>query len=217
MRLDDEMLGAYLDGRLTTAEREALEQALRELPEVVRRLEELREADLLLRSAYPMPPTAAYDPIASMIRNRAPRRPLRAAGAALAVAMAAGAAGLLLFPAGAHAPPLEAAGMLAQALETQASGTRNPVEVLATLEAADGAYCRQFTMSAGPKGGEGLACRDQEKWRMVAWVENEAKTEGYHPAGADNVIDLQMERLGTGGALSPEEEAALLRSHWRPD
>jgi len=61
MKIDDEMLSAYIDGELALEQRQAVEAALADSPEVARRLDSLkgadRQADALLRQIdrQPMP------------------------------------------------------------------------------------------------------------------------------------------------------------------
>jgi hypothetical protein len=71
---------------------------------------------------------------------------------------------------------LLARGALARALNEQLSGavpSGAAVRIALSFRARSGSYCRSFTLS-GTRSIAGLACRDQEQWRVVDLIGTEA-------------------------------------------
>ena len=88
--LDDETLGAYIDGEMDGPERAALAERIAADPHAALRLARLRAAEDTLRQAIPEAPTLEDDPLADLILSGPDRKALvplaRATPALLAVA-----------------------------------------------------------------------------------------------------------------------------------
>jgi len=124
---------------------------------------------------------------------------------------------------------LVAAGSLAAALENGLSGktltvstgaqAANLIPVL-TFESKAGGYCRQYTLESPAIGRSALlSCRTASgHWTMEAAAPAGAARAGDQVgvAGAGDIpaVDEAVARLMKGDALSPEQEAGLVASHW---
>jgi hypothetical protein len=96
-----------------------------------------------------------------------------------------------------------AAGPLAKALNTQASGpSAGPVRISLSFRTASGAYCRAFQAS-GRTPLAGVACRDPDAWRVKA-----VGPAGAGPAAVDAMI--------VGPPLDPAGEAKAKAAGWKP-
>lgn len=227
IELTDEILGAYLDGALSPADHEAVAHALSVSPENQTRLAAMRDADHIVRQAHPAPVTRLDDPVARKIRETRPgsrvRQVVRLPAVATLSALAAGLVGLVigqLLPTPAPdqtTTDFAATGALARALDSQPSGdTSSDVRILLSFKAADATPCRQFSVASAGHSGEGVACRDAETWRVVAWVQTPTSPDAsYRAAGADGVIDGVVDTIDATGALSVADERALLSARWR--
>jgi hypothetical protein len=221
--LNDELLSALLDGQLDEPTRLAVEQALANDPGARVRLERMRHADALLRTAIPAQPARADDPVAARIEQRdAPRARRWLSTPAIAASLVAGVCGVLLGRLTERAPDywIDAAGVvqgsLLQALEQQASGGEGVLRVILSTRLRDGRYCRQFALSQG-SGGEGVACRnpDAARWQLLAWDASTLPAAGFQPAGGNGVLDAVLDRLGAGEALDARNEQLLIEQRWR--
>lgn len=163
-------------------------------------------------------------------RRRTPFLPLAlAASVALAIGIGAGVA--FLGGWGGHGQrlavlgPAPADGPLHAALEHLSSGEVSPEGVQPMLSFRDGKgrICREFEVIGElPQGREfGIACRTPaERWQVeigVAAPTSEGGEGGFRPASgpAGDALDTMLDALGAGPALSPAEEAELLRRGWR--
>lgn len=222
MELNDELLCAYLDGELDETARTQLTRALETDAGGRVRLERMRVADARLRREMPPQSRPASDPIADFIRRHE-------AGAAVAMparrrwivpgAIAAAAATItfaVLFSSR-GVPPVDsyAEGALQAALETRPGGVAGgaPVAIVMTLRTRDGTLCRLFESRTGT-AAEGLACRDEAGWKIVAWDATVFRGEGYKTAGASPMLDAAMDRLGAE-PLDAAAERAALEGGWK--
>ena len=122
----------------------------------------------------------------------------------------------------APAPSLSGAssnGLLLAALDTGESGKMieeggRSAQVMLTFEADDGRYCRAFRAHETGVAAEGVACRNDTQWQVVAWDGTVDLDEGFRAAGASELLDDVMDRLGGGAALEVAEERALIERHW---
>ena len=227
IELTDEVLGAYLDGALPAAQRDAVAHALAAAPDCAARLESMRAADQTMRRAHAAPITRLDDPVARKIRDARlatqARRTARLPTVATLSALAAGLVGLVIGqvlptrPFDTPHPDFAATGALARALETRPSGEAGgDVRILLSFKTAQATPCRQFAATTPGQTGEGVACREDATWRVVAWVQSpDGAGADYHAAGADGVIDEVVDRIDTTGALSLADERALLQARWR--
>lgn len=151
--------------------------------------------------------------------------------ASLALVALGGLIGYQLHTPGPGAAPLASAGellrqpALAVALETAPSGRRlrvggDQIELVASFAGADGRVCREFSAShpAPIRQDEaGIACREPDgQWR-VAFVQRAPQQAGAYQTAGDalhEAVDAYVSRHLPGGALSPEQEQALLLRGW---
>ena len=86
-----------------------------------------------------------------------------------------------------------------------------------------GRPCREFEVIGSlPEELEfGIACRNASgPWHVeivVAAPQTEPGPQGFAPASgpAADALDAKLDALGAGPALSPEDEASLLRQGWQ--
>lgn len=111
---------------------------------------------------------------------------------------------------GADDPAPLAAGPLAQALNTQASGqAATPVRISLSFKTASGVYCRAFQAS-GRSPLAGVACRDADAWRVRAVT----------PAAPGSVTSAAVlavvGAMTAGPPLDPAGEAKAKAAGWKP-
>jgi hypothetical protein len=216
--LNDELLSAYLDGELDETTRARVERGLADDAGARVRLERMRAADASMRDAFAIRPVSVNDPLAHYIqRGKRPAEiPVRRPRTALIAALAAGVASLIVgigFTAlRNNGRDLVTPRALTAALQSSASGATNErgAQILLTFKAADGRYCRAFRWHAA----EGLACRRSERWEVLAWDATANSTQGFQPAGASELIDATMDRLGGDAPLDAATERALIDARW---
>lgn len=228
MQISDETLMALADGELEPQAAQALREAMAGDPELAaryRRFEGSRQALAGLARAS-LPPAAANDPMAAMIRARmaqaapqpaAPqaanlnRRPLLAAAASLAIA----AIGLGWWGWSTRIPEGLPASELA-ALDSLPSGESRQMDngaaltMIASFEAAEGAFCREYETAQDTRIRVVLACREGGEWRARFAQGSDAGPEGYQTASDEGSIEAALERIGAGAPLTPAQEAAAL-------
>jgi hypothetical protein len=96
--------------------------------------------------------------------------------------------------------------------KTATDGDRS-VHVILTFESEDGHYCRAFGSRDAGAAAEGVACRSDAQWQVVAWDGTADPSEG---SRSSELLDDVMDRLGGGAALEAAEERALIERHWSP-
>ncbi|OON62949.1 hypothetical protein B0920_05860 [Massilia sp. KIM] len=242
MSFSDEILMAYADGELAPAERAAVEQAMREDPEVAAAVARHRALRQDIADAFagvldepvperlrPAPPSARVLPLrgarARQVQEAPKPRPRwswpewGALAATLVVGILLGKAGP-----GADLPSiagedgrLSAHGELAAALDRQTGAEASGgVRVALSFASRDGAYCRGFVVGQSA----GLACREGEVWRIPVLAEASAQPEGgYRQAGSalpPAVLDAIDARIA-GAPLDPAAEEAARARGWRPE
>lgn len=239
LELNDEVLCAYLDGELDAEMRARVEQALVDDAGARVRLERMRAADERLKAEIPLSALQPNDPLSARILDGTPaprvsRPPLRLG--AVITALAAGIGGVIVgfvlarsqevpetpFVAAAPAPSLSGASsnrLLLAALDSGESGKSieeggHSARVILTFEADDGRYCRAFRSHEASTAAEGVACRNGGQWEVVAWDGTVDPDEGFRAAGASELLDDVMDRLGGGAALEAADERALIERHW---
>lgn len=114
---------------------------------------------------------------------------------------------------------LVAAGALASALSAEvgeASDTVERVDIGFSFRAKDGNYCRTFAL---PKdSAAGVACRQEERWRIeaLAAANGTGEASSYRQAGTalPPMILAVVETTIAGDALSAEEEAEARARNW---
>jgi Putative zinc-finger len=229
MELNDELLCAYIDGELDPQRRAQIERALEQDAGGRLRLARMRAADERLRQEIPVAPDVAGDPLAQLILQgevaaAAPTPRARLAAwrplFALAAGFAALAFGFMLSSVsgdGSSTAEGFASGKLHAALEQARSGARlgdesGATAVVLTVNARDGRFCRLYRQRQGAGVTEGVACREADGWRVVAF-DGSVDDAGFHTAGASPLIDQELDQLG-GMTLEPAAENAALARQW---
>jgi anti-sigma factor RsiW len=217
MTFSDETLMAFADDELDSATRAAVEAAMREDPDIERRVAQhraMREkvqlayaaeldetpSERLLAVARRMPQPvgkAAGSPV-----HKAPERfrwqPMMSMAASLLIGVGLGylvqrhSSAILVENAGG----LVASGVLAKALSNQLSSERTPsapVQIGLTFTAKSGDYCRTFTMAAAASSA-GVACRRPDGWQVQVLAQASGG-----PAGDESAATYRT----AGSALSP--------------
>jgi hypothetical protein len=214
MTISDETLMAFADGELDGAARTAVELAMREDPQLEKRIAEHRAmrqrvsaayaADLLedipdrlLAAARGGTPAALSKAVSD--RNASRERPLRTlwrvpASLAAGLIVGLGVGYFVLSPVNSPlmrnaAGAMIAHGPLAAALSNQLAveqSPASPVQIGLSFLAKSGDYCRTFVL-AGATSPAGLACRRGAEWQVVTLTEERtaaAGEPGYRTAGS---------------------------------
>jgi hypothetical protein len=239
LELNDELLCAYMDGELDADMRARVEQAMVDDAGARVRLERMRVADERLKAEIPLSALQPNDPLSARILDGKPlpgaSRPSLRWGAVV-TALAAGIGGVIVgfmlarsqrapeapVVAAVPAPSLSGASsntFLLAALDSGESGKAirqagRSAQIILTFESDDGQYCRAFRSHEANAAAEGVACRDDGQWQIVAWDGTVDPDEGFRAAGASELLDDVMDRLGGGAALEPADERALIEQHW---
>jgi anti-sigma-K factor RskA len=111
---------------------------------------------------------------------------------------------------------LVAHGTLASALNEQLASAIAPnasVRVGLSFKATNGRYCRTFEF-AGAEGAAGLACREQQQWRVLSLIERPAK-EGTDPTyrmAGSTIPPLLLQLISENISGEPLDAQAELRA-----
>jgi hypothetical protein len=231
-----------MDGELDPQMRVRVEQALVEDAGARVRLERMRAADERLKAEIPLPAVQPNDPLSERILNGKPvptrvSRPTLRWGVAV-TALAAGISGVVVgfvlsrsqepqvapVVASVTAPSTSLSGassnqLLLATLEHGESGKaavegNRSVQIILTFETDDGRYCRAFGARDASAAAEGVACRSGAQWQVVAWDGTADPGDGFRSAGASELLDDVMDRLGGSPALEAAEERELIEQHW---
>jgi len=177
--------------------------------------------------AFPGAKTQAKAKAKEKTKPREPKPPRPAGGAGrgapawvgLAACLIAGLAiGRLAAPppvtlSGADEPAPIAAGPLARALNTQASGQgAGPVRISLSFETPSGVYCRAFQAS-GRSPLAGVACREPDAWRVRAVGPAGAAATGSRTSAA---ILATVSAMSVGPPLDAAGEARAKAAGWKP-
>lgn len=242
MTLNDELIGAYLDGELPAEERAEVERALASNKGAAARLERLRATDELLRSTMRDGPAvsatdallrkaligeqAQDDPIAQrLLGDTAPPAPrtelwVRRAAAIAAACLIGVLAGRVGAPHGYVSADMRLGPEASRILDTSPSGEFSPVArgemgVALSFRAEDGSLCRQFRTQSGQSASDAIACRDGAAWRLVAQAAAPVRPGFRAASGAADPIGAAAESMGAS-VLSNSEEHSLIQTNWRP-
>lgn len=230
MKVNDEMLMAFVDGELDAATAEEVRRATERDAGLARRAEEFRTASQWSKEAFAgilrePAPERLVNAVLARPSNVLPLRrrwlPAQALPLAASIAILFGAAGYWL---GQQQPPqdiaLLGAGPVAQTLAQTLSGQSNAVTFggggmrLETLAAykVDGGLCRTFSLSGGADTWRGVGCARGGGWAVE--IAASVPADGFAPAssGATASIDAFLDAAGASEALSPEEEAVAARA-----
>jgi surface antigen len=242
IELTPEILMAYVDGQLDSAQSREVEAALADDPAAREMVARFRRSSEILGAGLE---GVLHEPVPQRLLDAARGEPARVvafrprtrdqawhgwpglAAAATVLLVVGITAGALLFGSGDQAVMTAASDPMQRALESQQSGSPwvaqdgAQVTPVLTFRAADGRPCREFESTTGDTASFGVACRDAQG-RWVAQIEVQRgllpaaiQAQHYLPAagGTDPVSDV-LDLLGAGPALTVEEEARLLESGW---
>ena len=238
MTISEEMLGAYVDGELTAAERAQVEAAIAADLQVSQRIETLRAVrnrllagfSATIEEAVPqrlLDTLDAAPAVTDLEQARAARKAgsIRWAGpewgaiaASLLVAVVLGyfllrspVPGLLVKREG----QLLAQNALAETLSNQLAGDQGSSSIRVGISFRDkqGAYCRTFTLP----DRAGLACRENGQWRVPVLVRSaEGQESGARQAGSPlppEILRAVEDRIA-GEPLDAADEVAARQSNW---
>ena len=241
MTFSDETLMAFADDELDAATRAAVEAAMREDPEIEKRVTQHRALRAKLQHAFAAaleeaPPERLMAAAAGTLL-RGPAEPARrrvaifrwqpvAMAASVVVGLVLGhfiqrQSSAIIVDSGGG---LLASGALAQGLTNQLSSERGPAAVHMGLSfvAKSGEYCRTFTMTA-PASPAGVACRRGNAWQIRALTQpsqpGAGDSAGTYRTAASALPPLildEVQRQMTGEPLDQNGELAARRQDWRP-
>jgi hypothetical protein len=210
--LNDELLCAYMDGELDPEMRVRVEQALVDDTDARVRLEQLRALPRTrARGKWGVAITALAAGIGGIVigfvlsRSQEPKVvPVVASVVPASTSLSGASSNELLLA------TLESGESGKAAVE----GDRS-VQIILTFESDDGRYCRTFGARDASAAAEGVACRTGGQWQVVAWDGTADPGEGFRAAGASELLDDVMDRLGGSPALEVAEERTLIEQHWQ--
>jgi hypothetical protein len=238
-----EELMAYADGELDAEHAKRIEHAIAADPALRVAVEDHRRTRAAAREAFDEMAKAPLSPGLSHLAGTltAPRRPTAwnfgprsaaearrlwaplALPAALAAALGIGVVSTALVTASSddlidwrNGP--SAGTQLARVLdrspsgEASGSGERQTV-VLASFEAADGRFCRQFELGGG--AADGVACRAGEGWSVIALAQRTGGPGAFQAAGGENPVGLAVAALGPGPRIEGDAEQTLIEKKWK--
>ena len=234
MRIEDDMLMAFVDGELDEVNRARVERAVADDPELRRRLEAQQRLRAQLAAHYapvaeedvPQRLRAMLEPqVADLAAFRARRaRPAWQSFAAIAATLVVGLFAGQMLPLDRVAPvavedgALVAQGPLAEALDNQLASTQAPDAVTrigVSFARADGQLCRTF--DTAPIAG--LACRADSGWQLVVTSVGGGAAQaegGYRQAGSGGAIVLQAaQEMMVGAPFDAEAELRARASGWQ--
>jgi hypothetical protein len=241
MSVSDEVLMAYADGEADAQTGAMVEAAMRDDPEVSRRVAEHRALRTAMQGAFsavlnePVPQrlvnaargdTAANARRASMGNVSARPQTWRpfAMAASLLVGLAVGYLGWhssnVVMKAGSNGELIAAAG-LADTLSNQLSADRSAKQVATTglsFRAKTGNYCRTFSL-IGSNASSGLACREGSEWKIQVLArapQPAAGSANFRPAASADVpaVRMAVEESIAGEPLDQAGEIAARQKGW---
>lgn len=231
---DDPRFYAWLDGELSEAEAAEMDRKVTADPELRSLADQHRALGARLGAAFapvveaPLPDRirdAAAPRQAEVVSLDAVRRRRAKRWVMQGVAMAASVAFGLFAGATMLAPEtslksrdgrIVAAGKLDEALSTQlaSTGPTGDIRIGLSFKAANGNYCRSFTEG----GSAGLACREEDSWRVQGlFSAGEQQFSDYRmAAGQDPRLMALVEGAMTGEPLDAEAEMIAAQRGWSP-
>jgi anti-sigma factor RsiW len=227
-----EDIAAFADGELSGERHERVATAVLADPELMRQVERHKALKTTLSSHYApilgqplpdrisatlrVPQTAQVVDFARAQESRAERRRLPHWGWIAGPALAASLALAVFIPGMQSQPEAYADAQLAailneQMVASQSQGTET--RVLLSFRSKAGQYCRAFSGSAGG----GIACRDDEGWRLEVIGEgSEHASSDYRMAGGSDAEILALaQEMAAGPALDAQGEQAAKAQGWR--
>lgn len=231
MTITPEELAAFADGELDGRREAEVAAAVAADADLSRQVEQHRRMKSMLAGHYaPIAEEPVPDRLAALLaepreaevvdfaaarEQRAAKRRIPRWGWVAGPALAASLALAVFLPGGGSAPGYAdqdlAATLDGQLVAEQEAGT--PTRILLSFRNEGGQFCRAFS---GSEGG-GIACRDDDGWKLEALGEgSEADETDYRMAGAGDAEILALaQEMAEGPALDADAEAAARKSGWR--
>lgn len=121
---------------------------------------------------------------------------------------------------------LDAAGAVATALSTSLSGSEREVaqssqgpvtfRLVQSFKDTDGRLCREYESQLGMVSRQhGIACREQEAWRVIALIDGKALAQTGGPAAGGGSLDGLIDDMRDGEPLTADDERRLISGDWR--
>ena len=242
IELSDEVLCKYLDRELDADAVNEVENALATDTGARVRVQRMRDTDALLRNAIPQV-AVTDDPLAQYIKtgvipevvsvSNIRDRKFNSRQTLFFGSLAAGFMGLVLgalamhhLSGGVTMEPsfanvtMDTSNSLALALDTVKSGatlqrSSDKVTMVLSFDTHDGRHCRVFEVANSNGGAEGVGCRNNNRWQVVAWDASQSKSDQFRAAGGGEMVDGVMNRLGGGAALELADEQKLIDGKWQ--
>ena len=218
--IDDDELLAWLDGELDGSDAARVAAAVAANPALTARADAHRRVTQRLSAGFapligsPAPHSAT---VVSLAQARSARR--RPANdwrryAAIAATLVVGVLTGMQFGGGVGdtQDALVASNELSHALETQLSGQAGAIRVSLSFRDRKGSYCRSFSGRALA----GIACRDDETWRLRFAAAAQGATGAYRTAsGGGAALAEAVEAMIDGAPLDAKQEARARAADWQ--
>lgn len=232
MTVTPEDIAAFADGELSDEREEEIAAAVAADPDLARQVDQHKAFKAMLAEHYApvldqpvpdrltamlvQPQQADVADFAAARERREMRRPLPHWGWMAGPALAASLVLALFLASTNDEAEVYADKQLAAVLEDTLVASQLPAEetrVLLSFRTEQGQYCRVFSGGAGG----GIACRDDEGWRLEVLEEgSEGVTTDYRMAGAgDGEILALAQEMASGTALDADGERAARAQGWR--
>jgi hypothetical protein len=211
---DDDLIRvlAYVDGEMPATERAAFEAETAANPELAAAVAAHRGLGARVSATYepvlaePVPP--ALTMLAAAANDRAPARFGLPQWAAMAACLVVGVfAGRLALP---TQTPLD------RSLSTQLAADSGPIRIGLTFRDTAGRYCRTFRSE--PDRLAGLACRQDDRWRVQVATAFDPASTAYRTAGSETppAVLAAVDALRAGEPLDAAAEKAARDKGWKP-
>jgi len=223
MTIDPELLMAYADGELDPLTAKRVERAIAGDPALMTEVERHRALRLRVAGSFvPIAEEPVPDHLTALLKGNVvamPSRPLTIVNRwmSMAACLVLGVTlGLVVKrePVTARDNGLYASAQLADALDTQSSGTPGAVRIAVSFRDRQGNYCRVFSSRAA----DGIACRDQRGWslrRAQSGSAPHAKGNYAQAASTDPDLMSSAQDMMVGQPLDPAGEQTARAVRWR--
>jgi hypothetical protein len=222
--ISPEMLMSYADGELGPIEAKRVERAIAADAALAGEVERHRALRNRIAGSFaPVAEQRVPDRLTVLLQSNVVQlpRPVTTRWRAAATLAACLVLGVLIgvgIPRGdvvtARDRGLHASGMLADALDRQASGESGAVRVAVSFRDKQGIYCRVFSAAAA----DGIACRDADGWALRRTQRGSVTTSRsvYAQAGsADPELMAAAQDMMAGDPLDASAESKARNAGWR--